>query len=169
MKKFFALSILMLGLAAGANAQVTGQADASATIITPITITWAADLLFGDIAVSATVAGTVDLDAATSVRTPAAGCTLPSTGSVFHAASFNVAGLAGASYSITLPVGALTIDDGLGNTMTVDTWESSPTPTGLLTGGAQVLYIGGLLHVAAAQVPGTYTSATPFDVIVNYN
>ncbi len=169
MKKFFALSLLMLGLAAGASAQVTGQADASATIITPITITWVADLAFGDVAVSATVPGTVELDAATSARTATGGVTLPSTGTAFNAAEFTVAGLAGATYAITLPAGDLTIDDGAGNTMTVNGWESSPTPTGTLTGGTETLYVGAILNVAAGQTPGTYTSATPFDVIVNYN
>jgi hypothetical protein len=53
--------------------------------------------------------------------------------------------------------------------MTVDTWTSTPTPTGTLTGGTQTLTVGATLHVAGSQLAGVYSSATPFDVTVNYN
>jgi hypothetical protein len=54
--------------------------------------------------------------------------------------------------------------------MTVDTWTSTPSSTGTLSsGGTQTLTVGGTLHVAGSQVSGTYTSATPFSVTVNYN
>ncbi len=53
--------------------------------------------------------------------------------------------------------------------MTVDTFTSTPSGTGSLAGGSQTLSVGATLHVAAAQAAGTYTSATPFTVTVNYN
>ncbi len=53
--------------------------------------------------------------------------------------------------------------------MTVDTWTSSPTPTGTLTGGTETLTVGATLNVGASQAAGTYISGTPFDVTVNYN
>ena len=53
--------------------------------------------------------------------------------------------------------------------MTVDTWTSTPTPTGTLTGGSQTLNVGATLNVPASSPSGVYTSATPFNVTVNYN
>ncbi|TFH38709.1 MAG: DUF4402 domain-containing protein, partial [Bacteroidia bacterium] len=134
--------------------------------ITPITITRTAHMNFGNIAVNATP-GTVVLSPA-SVRSVTGGCTLPATAGTVSAAAFTVTGIASATYSITLPAGATTITSGADN-MTVDTWTSSPTPTGTLTGGTENLTVGATLNVAASQPAGIYTSGTQFDVTVNYN
>lgn len=166
MKKLFLLSLLMVAFSAGTFAQVSATANASATIITPIAIANTADMEFGNVAVNATP-GTVVLTPA-GVRSVTGGCTLPAVTGTVNAAAFTVTGLAGATYSITLPAGATTISSGANN-MTVDTWTSSPTPTGTLTGGSENLTIGATLNVAGGQAPGTYTSATPFTVTVNYN
>ena len=41
---------------------------------------------------------------------------------------------------------------------------------GLLDGaGTQTVYVGADLIVNGSQAPGTYTSASPFTVLVNYN
>ncbi|HBC79095.1 MAG TPA: hypothetical protein DCZ51_10735, partial [Bacteroidales bacterium] len=70
---------------------------------------------------------------------------------------------------ITLPAAATTITSGA-NTMTVDTWTSSPSGTGTLSaGGSQALTVGATLNVGASQPAGTYVSGTPFTVTVNYN
>jgi hypothetical protein len=53
--------------------------------------------------------------------------------------------------------------------MIVNTFQSSPSGTGTLTGGSEVLTVGATLNVTGGQVAGTYTSSTPFDVTVNYN
>jgi hypothetical protein len=166
MKKLFVFSILLVGFSVISYAQVNATANATATIITPIAIANTADMEFGNVAVNATP-GTVVLTPA-GVRSVTGGCTLPAVTGTVNAAAFTVTGLAGATYSITLPGAATTITSG-GNTMTVDTWTSSPTPTGTLTGGSENLTIGATLNVGGGQAPGTYTSGTPFTVTVNYN
>ena len=53
--------------------------------------------------------------------------------------------------------------------MDVDTWTSSPTPTGTLDGtGAQTLSVGATLTVVGGESSGLYTGG-PFTVTVNYN
>jgi hypothetical protein len=53
--------------------------------------------------------------------------------------------------------------------MTVNAFTSTPSGTGALTAGSQILKVGATLNVGAGQVAGTYTNATGFPVIVNYN
>jgi hypothetical protein len=163
--KFLTLAILMVAFSVSTFAQVTASATATATIVTPITINKTVDMNFGNLYSAA--AGTVILDPA-GVRTIGGGVTLAPGGTV-TAASFTVGGTPGVTYSITLPAGATTITSGA-NTMTVNTWTSSPTPTGTIGGGGtQVLTVGATLTVGAAQPAGIYVSGTPFDVTVNYN
>jgi len=166
--KIFALAIVLLSFAAGTFAQVTASASATATIITPIAISKTVDMNFGNVAVNASP-GTVLLTPA-GTRTAGGGVTfLPASPGTITAASFNVTGLGSATYSITLPSVATTISFGA-NTMTVNAFTSTPTPTGTLSaGGAQTLTVGATLNVGASQAAGIYTSATPFDVTVNYN
>ena len=164
--KFFCASIILLGFSAASFAQVTKSATASATIVAPIALSKTVDMNFGNVASSA-AAGTVVLTPAGS-RSATLGATLPATIGTVAAASFTVTGTAGYTYSITLPVAATTITSG-GNNMTVSSFTSSPTPTGLLTGGTQTLTVGATLNVGAAQPAGTYVSGTPFNVTVNYN
>lgn len=158
--------ILLVGTATESFAQATASATATATVITPITIAKDVDMNFGNLAVHATTAGTVQMDPASS-RTATGGVTLPATTGTVSAAQFTVSGEAGYTYAITLP-NSLTIASGTDN-MTVDNFTSSPASTGLLTGGTEILTVGATLNVAAAQPSGTYVSATPFDVTVNYN
>lgn len=165
--KLIFISVVMLSFASSAFSQVTASATASATIVTPIAITKDVDMNFGNLAVNAST-GTVVLTPG-GARSATGGVSfLAASPGTVTAASFTVTGLAGATYSITLPSAALTISSGANN-MTVDTWSSNPTPTGTLTGGTETLTVGATLHVGASQAAGTYTSPTPFDVTVNYN
>lgn len=162
------LAFLLIGINAAVFAQVTATANATATIVTPISITKTVDMNFGNVAVSGTSGGTVVL-APASTRTSTGGVTLPSTTGTVTAASFTVNGTANYTYAITLPSSSLTITSG-SNTMSVTTFTSSPSATGTLDGtGAQTLNVGATLTVAAAQAAGVYTSASPFSVTVNYN
>ena len=150
-------------------AQATTSAAASATIITPITIVKTVDMNFGNVAVSASLAGTVLMTPA-GVRTAggAGGVTLPVTAGTVAAASFTVSGQASYTYAITLP-SSCTISSS-GNTMTVNGFTSNPATTGALSaGGVQTLTVGATLNVAAAQASGVYTNATGVPVTVNYN
>ena len=167
--KLFALAIVMFAFTAGSFAQVSATATASATIVAPITINKTVDMNFGNVAVGA-VAGTVVLTPA-SVRSTTGGTTLPAVTGTVSAASFTVGGEPNFTYSITLPAAATTISSGANN-MTVDTWTSNPTVVagGTLSGaGTQTLLVGGTLNVNASQAAGSYTSAIPFTVTVNYN
>ena len=166
MKKILVFVIVMLAFSAATLAQVSATATATATIVGPIAITKDVDMNFGNVAVGA-VAGTVVLTPA-GARSTTGGCTLPATTGTVAAASFTVTGADGYTYSITLPGAATTITSGANN-MTVDTWTSNPTPTGLLTGGTETLTVGATLNVAGSQPAGTYVSGTPFSVTVNYN
>ena len=161
----FAAIVLVAGLTATANAQVTGTATGSATIITPIAIANAGNMNFGNIAVSAS-AGTVVLSPA-SVRSITGGVTLPAVTGTVTAAAFTVTGLGSSTYSIQLPA-SYTITSG-GNSMTVNAFTSTPSGIGTLSGGTQTIQVGATLNVAASQAAGSYTNATGFPVIVNYN
>jgi hypothetical protein len=69
---------------------------------------------------------------------------------------------------VTLPSSAATLSDGAGHSMTVDTWNSNPNGAFQLnaTTGASTFEVGGTLHVASGQTPGTYSGT--FDVSVEY-
>jgi hypothetical protein len=164
--KFFVITVLGLAFSAATFAQASATANASATIVGPIAIARTAHMNFGNVAVNATP-GTVQLDP-DATRTPGGGVTLPATTGTVSPAIFTVSGADGYSYAITLPGAALTITDGTNN-MTVSGFTSTPSGTGSLAGGSQELRVGATLNVGASQVAGTYTSAAPFTVTVNYN
>ncbi len=167
LSKFLPLVIVLFLISGSAVSQVTASAPAEATILEPIAISKTVDMNFGNLAVNASP-GTIVLTPE-SARSATGGVTfLPSNVGTITAASFTVTGLADATYSITLPAGTTVISNG-GNDMTVDTWTSTPTPTGTLTGGSQTLNVGATLNVPASSPSGVYTSATPFNVTVNYN
>ena len=162
---FLALFISFLSIS-NLFAQASATATATANLITPISITKNVDMNFGNIAVSPTDPGTVVLPPV-GVRTKTGGVTLPAIVGTISAASFTVTGESGYNYSITLPVGSVTLTSGA-NTMTLNNFTSDPSSTGTLTSGTSTLNVGGTLNVAAAQHSGSYTS-TGFTVTVNYN
>ena len=164
----------LVAVSSGAWAQssATGTANATATVVRPITISSSVDLAFGNVVPGAT-AGTLTLTAASSTAaTAGGGVTQPGTqvGTV-TAAKFDVAGEGGLTYSITLPSSAATINGPSAATMTVDTFTSdiaSGTLSGALgAAGSQSFYVGGKLHVGANQAAGNYTGT--FSVTVAYN
>ena len=169
--KSLALSfVAVIGFATASHAQATATASASANIITPISIVKTVNMNYGNVAVSATIAGTAILDpAGTRTTGGAGGVTLPATTGTVSAASFTVSGQASYTYAITLPT-SCTISDGASHNMTVDNFTSSPSATGTLSAsGTETLNVGATLNVAAAQAAGLYTNATGVPVTVNYN
>jgi hypothetical protein len=84
------------------------------------------------------------------------------------AAQFAVSGDANVTYAISLPAdGTVSLASGT-NSMAVNTFTSSPSPTGTLSaGGAQTLSVGATLSVGSNQAIGSYSGT--FDVTVNYN
>jgi len=166
-KRFTLTTVAALAVASSLSAaqnSASTSANATAKIIAPITLTKTADLNFGDVVPSG-VAGTVTVTPA-AVRTSAGGASL-GNGAAVTAAAFTVGGQGSATYAITLPAVASTLTTGA-NTMTVDTFTSNPSGTGLLSaGGSQALTVGANLNVGVAQATGTYVGT--FTVTVAYN
>jgi hypothetical protein len=168
--KIFLAAAIAMGISNCTFAQAQATAAANATIITPITIVKNINMSFGNIAVSASLAGTVVL-APSGTRTTggAGGVTLPSTSGTVAGADFTVSGQASYTYAITLPSTA-TLSDGSSHTMTVNAFTSTPATTGTLSsGGTQDLKVGATLNVTAAQAANTYTNSTAVPITVNYN
>jgi hypothetical protein len=160
-------AVVLVAVAATANAQVTGTATGSANIITPIAISNAGNMNFGNIAVSSAL-GTVVLSNA-GVRSATGGVTLPAAAGTVSAAQFTVTGLGASTYSIQLPT-TYTITRLTGSeTMTINTFTSTPSAIGTLSSGSQTISVGATLNVTGSQLAGTYTNATGFPVVVNYN
>jgi len=142
-------------------------ANASATIVTPITIDKTTDLNFGTIfktpeggTVTVTAAGT---RSASGVNVLAQS---PSQFSDFSAATFTVNGDPSATYTVTLPAdGSVTISNGA-ETMAVSSFISNATGN-LNASGQEVFGVGATLTVAANQASGVYTGT--FDVTAAYN
>ena len=168
--KAIVTATVVLGCTSSSFAQATATASASANIITPISIAKTVDMNFGNVAVSATVAGTAILaPGGTRTTGGAGGVTLPATTGTVSAANFTVSGQASYTYAITLPSTTVTISSG-SNTMNVTAFTSSPSATGLLSsGGTQTLTVGATLNVTNGQAAGAYTNATALPVTVNYN
>lgn len=160
-------ALALIAFSTSSFAQATATATATATIVTPISITKTVDMNFGNVAVQTAAGGTVIMTPG-GVRSTTGGVTLPAVAGTVTAASFTVNGQGTYTYAITLPATATTLTNGA-NTMTADTWTSTPSATGALTAGTQTLNVGATLNVAAAQAAGIYVSGTPFSVIVNYN
>ena len=170
MKNLFLIAIIVLGFTVNSFAQVKATATASATIIAPITLVKVNDMNFGNIAVDATLAGTVVL-LPDGTRSATGGVTATAIlGGTITAAVFTVGGEGSNTYAITIPKVAHTIKHATTtDVMVVNAFTSTPTTTGILTAGTQTLQVGATLNVSANQKAGLYTSTTPFDVTVNYN
>lgn len=158
--KLAMVSALALAGATVGNASLAASATAtsSSTVVAPIAITKSADLAFGKFAAS--TGGTVTVS--TSGARTVSGGVLGMSGAT-TAAKFDVTGEADATYSITLS-GTATLTSG-SDSMAFATVSdlsggnatSGNVSAGTLTGGAQSIYVGGTLTVAAAQAPGTYS------------
>jgi hypothetical protein len=152
-----------------AEAQVTAVSTAatSATVITPISIIKNADLNFGNVVPSGT-AGTVIISTAGVQSFTGGALAFTNDDGSPTAASFTVSGEEDATYSISLTSPSITVTNG-SNNMTVGTFVTSPTSTGVLTSGSQVITIGATLSVGAGQAAGLYQNADGLEITVAYN
>ena len=169
MKKFLIFTAAILttvGVFAQGNPTASATATASANIIQPLEIVKTADLAFGNIA-SGTSEGTVVI-ATDGARTSTGGVTLIEAGNVSNAASFDVNGLADASFTIEVPASIVIETAGGADQMTVDNFVSSLGADSVLdANGEATLNVGATLNVSAQQAAGLYSGS--FDVIVAYN
>lgn len=164
LKRSVGMGLLAAGLAgAGSSQAADATATASGTVVQPITITAAENLNFGNFAPGA--GGTITVS--TSGARTASG--VVAIGTDASAARFDVAGTASATYSIThAGTAVLTNTTGGGETMALAKFSdldagnitSGNVATGTLSNlGAQSIYVGGTLSVAANQAPGLYTGS----------
>jgi hypothetical protein len=169
MKKLIILFIAVAGFSVGSFGQaVSPAAKASASIITPISISKSIDMSFGNIA--AGTGGTVVLLPA-GTRTATGNVKLTNIAGTVTAAKFVVTGNGASTYTISLPTSIeLTRKTGT-EKMTVNAFSSTPTVTlgGTLTAGTQDLLVGATLIVTSGQVVGDYENTTDLTVTVNYN
>lgn len=166
------IAALALAITAAAGSAIAAQATATSTstVVTPISITAPVNLSFGAFAATAT-GGTVTVTPG-GARSATGGVTL--AGGTAGAARFDVSGSASLNYSIAFS-GDATLSDGT-NTMNFtrisDTSASAITSgdvaNGTLSaGGAQSIFVGGVLAVNANQPAGTYTGSVV--ATVEYN
>jgi len=158
--------------AAASNTTANATADASARVVSPISITpsvFASKVLnFGRVVPTGT-AGTVEINATTGDRTATDVDTL---GNGVSAPAFNVSGEPNESFVVSYPDN-FTIDSGSGDTMEVEMFIASslliPPPTNTLTlpdSGLIGISIGATLKVGATQAAGDYSK--DFNVTVTY-
>ncbi len=161
--------IIMNAVITGAVAQETATASSSATIVAPIGIAQSVDMNFGNVATNS-IGGTVVLTTGGSTSITG-GLTLPANTGTITAAAFEVTGEANYTYTISLTMGAIILQDDAGtqNQMTVDNFVSNPDATGALTSGVQTINMGATLNVADGQAAGVYRNSGGLTVTVNYN
>jgi hypothetical protein len=151
-----------------AQRSASATASVTATIITPIGINKTTDMNFGNI-IAGSSSGTVSLDPA-GIRSVTTGITLPAAPGTVTAATFQVTGQGNSTYTITLPTSAYEITRTSGSgTMEISNFTSSPSGSGTLISGTQIISVGATLTVGADQPVGVYTGETGFNVTVNYN
>lgn len=162
MNKLFAGAVVLASLAAAtsANAQ-SADAGAGAKIIAPLEISNVADLYFGTVAPSTTVADRVVVLADGSRK---CGPALTCLTSDHTAAAFAVTGEADAFYTISLP-SEIKIVNEKGTAMRVADFAGSKAK-GQLLKGEDSFTVGGTLEVAARQEAGQYKGS--FTVAVEY-
>ena len=162
-----AISILILIAFHGKSQPATSFANASAAIVTPVTISKNEDINFGIVGVRSSYGGSLVLSPEGN-RYASSGVVLqPNTGNV-TAADFTVMGSNAYTYTIGFPASVVLSSVNSGETMLACGFTSIPAITGLLTGGMQRVKIGATLSVSALQKPGLYSTAD-FEVMVYYN
>lgn len=160
------------GLVGNAYA-ASATSTATGTVITPIAITAPVVLSFGKF--SSRASGTIKVDTNNAITVT--GGVLSGTGATATAAKFDVTGDGSNTYSITHSGAAALMKDGLTSVndmalakvsaLTAASGTTGNVTSGTLTSGAQSIYVGGTLTVAASQLAGTYTGAVT--VAVEYN
>lgn len=155
----FAIAAIMPSYVQSASVSV----NVSAMIIAPIVLVKTADLAFGTFTPTAT-AGTVTLN---PDGTGTGSNVILSSTAEGNAASFNLNGNAGSSFTVSLPSSATLIGPGT-SIMHMNSFITNlagPNVFGI--GGVTTLKIGGMLTVGANQAFGPYYGN--FNLLVNYN
>ena len=163
--KISASMLAAIGLAVSTPVHaITITANVDANISGAIAASASTGLSFGDVSPGITP-GAVTVDTSgfrTSVGGVILGKTRPASPAIFQ-----VTGTPNSSYVITAPV-SMSLSNGSGNYMTVDSFTSTPSGAGLLdAGGAQTLTVGGTLRMDANQPGGIYSGVLAMTIIYN--
>lgn len=165
MKKLFLLFVFVLsGYTGIAQSQASASFTASVTIIEPIGITTTSNMIFAN--VDAKTGGAVILSP-DNIRTTSGGVELKEATGV-SAASFEVTGEQGFTFSLSLPENEYVLSNGYEDIIIKD-FTSSLAASGNIENGSQIVRVGATIDVNSNQAPGIYTSAGPLNVTVNYN
>ena len=150
-----------VSFASAASAATSATANASAEVLTTLTLTANSSLNFGQIAPNTGGSVTVNADS-----TASSSGTLISTGTRAPA-GFTVTGTPNASVVLTLPTSATLTRSGGTETMSISGFNANPAGAFQLgSTGSSNFSIGGTLTVASGQVAGVYNGA--FSVSVEY-
>jgi hypothetical protein len=150
-----------VSFASAASAATSATANASAEVLTTLTLTANSSLNFGQIAPNTGGSVTVNADS-----TASSSGTLISTGTRAPA-GFTVTGTPNASVVLTLPTSATLTRSGGTETMSISGFNANPAGAFQLgSTGSSNFSIGGTLTVASGQVAGVYNGT--FSVSVEY-
>lgn len=155
------LSALGLGVAHAA----TTTGNASANVMTPLSVAETTPMSFGDVAGDASIGTTVVLSAS---DTTSAGTGTPYVGGTPTSGAFTVTGAANATYILTMPA-SVTLNGPGGATMLVNNFTYSTGGAGartLTAAGTESFKVGATLNINAGQLAGAYTGI--YLVQVNY-
>lgn len=166
--KLLALALVILGFSANSFGQgsATASSDASAKILSPISISNTVPLNFGTIGPIAAVS-TVTV-ATNNNRTGTA--FLLSVAPAAVAGQFLISGTPNAAFSITLPSATTELKLTGQTSMTINSsdWVSDLGLASTIAGnGSRTLSIGATLNIGNMQAAGTYTGS--YEVTVAYN
>lgn len=150
-------AVIALGLSASAANAATASANATAEILSQVSVTKTADLAFGTVAIG-TSGGTVAVSTA-GARSCGSGLVCSGTTA---AAGFTVSGAVGQTVGVTVPA-TVTLNDGGSNNMTATLTSSASS---IVLDGTDAFTVGGTLTVGGTQAAGTYAGS--FTVTVNY-
>lgn len=150
-----------VSFASAASAATSATANASAEVLSTLTLTANSALNFGQIA--ANTGGTVTVNADSTASSTG---TLVSTGTRAPA-GFTVTGTPNANVVLTLPSAATLTRSGGTETMSIAGFNSNPVGAFQLGGtGSANFSVGGTLSVASGQLAGVYNGT--FSVSVEY-
>lgn len=164
--RIITLALAILGFTSSTFAQSTATnatANASATLLTPLSITKDVDLNFGNIA-SSNEEGTAVLTTGGVISRTGGVAILD--GVTPAAAKFTVIGASSETYSMQAPSsiklrsGSVELDLSL-------VYDKNATGN-VLSSGSSTILVGGTLSIPANTVAGTYSNTTDLKITVNY-